>query len=128
MYDEAMIAISMEADIMFGLGKAKAYREKVWGILTEIGVSSLLPQLAPLNAEIEKFRWNKFSEHSAVILLCYSSAMSLDSTGNPERGQILYDKARNHQDDWIKKGFVDAGEARGFNKYIAENSKIVVRP
>jgi hypothetical protein len=54
--------------------------------------------------------------------------MSLDSAGNTERGQILYDKARNHQDDWIKKGFVDAGEARGFNKHIAENSKIVVRP
>jgi hypothetical protein len=114
--------------MMFGFGGSKSFNQKVWSILSEISASSLLPQLPPLNAEIEKFRLNKFSEHSAVLLLCYSSAMSIAlGSGDMERAQKLYDKARDNQDHWIRMRYVDATDARGFNKHISENSKIIVR-
>lgn len=113
---------------MFGFGRSKSYQQQVWQILSEIEATSLLPQYAPLNTEIEKFRLQKFSEHSAALLLCYSSALSIAlGAGEIERAQKLYDRARDNQDHWVRMGFVDKDEAQGFNKYIAENSMITAR-
>lgn len=112
---------------MFGLGGGKKYQDNVWRLIHEIDAGPYLPSMAPLNSEITKFRLNKFSEHEAALLLCYSSALSIHSAGNHEKAQKLYDIARDAQDIWVKAQLVNANEAHGFNTHIAEISGIRTR-
>ena len=112
---------------MFGLGGGKKYQDYVWRLIHEINAGQYLPSMAPLNSEIMKFRLNKFTEHEAALLLCYSSALSIYLAGNQEKAQKLYDIARDAQDIWVKAHVVNANDAHGFNKHIAETSGIRTR-
>lgn len=112
---------------MFGFGKSKRYQEEVIGILRGVGVYELLPAFSPINTQIEQFRLQRFSEHEAVLLLAYSSAMSAFLSGNLERAQRTYDLARDKQDYWVKLSFVNPVEAKKFNTHLAENSTMKIR-
>ena len=118
----------LKGKAMFGLGAAKKYREKVIEIAESINVMELIPSMGPIQSEIEKYRANNFTEHEAVILLCYASAMSIEKANNMEKAQKLYDRARDQQDRWISLGYVKQNDANSFNRHISENSKIKARP
>ena len=119
--------VSMKGKNMFGLGAGKKYREKVIELANNINVMELIPSMAPLHTEIENYRNNNFSEHEAVLLLSYSSALSIAMANNIEKAQKLYDRARDQQDRWISLGYVNQQDAASFNKHISENSKLKVR-
>ena len=112
---------------MFGFSVAKKYREKVIELAVSINVMELIPSMGPIQSEIEKYRANNFTEHEAVLLLCYASAMSIEKANNMEKAQKLYDRARDQQERWINLGYVNKDDTNAFNKYISENSKIKVR-